>query len=150
MKLSFKDYDKDLVIAYKWHIQSTKDRLLCLEVDKRGANEITIGFIEAIQERLSKRLEELQKKLRFLRHKPKDGTISNLDVLRAKQVRITDLIKVPASKKILCLFHTDKSPSMHVYPTSYHCFSCGAHGDVIDFVQKVYGISFIEAVKRLI
>lgn len=48
-------------------------------------------------------------------------------------------------------FQNEKSPSFTVVPEKgfYHCFSSGEHGDVIDFVMKVEGLSFPEAVERL-
>ncbi|MEZ4503154.1 MAG: DNA primase [Dehalococcoidia bacterium] len=51
----------------------------------------------------------------------------------------------------LCPFHEDRSPSFSVYPEtqSFHCFGCGASGDVIDFVRRAEGLGFREAVARL-
>lgn len=53
--------------------------------------------------------------------------------------------------KILCPFHGDRKPSMQIYPGSrgYYCFSCGAGGDVISFVQNVYGLTFQDACKKI-
>ena len=53
--------------------------------------------------------------------------------------------------KGLCPFHDERSPSFHVRPQvgRYHCFGCGEGGDVIDFVQKVDGLGFSEAVEYL-
>ena len=48
-----------------------------------------------------------------------------------------------------CPFHNERNPSFKVYEDHYHCFGCGAHGDHIDFVQKLYGVSNIEAAKRI-
>ena len=51
-----------------------------------------------------------------------------------------------------CPFHAlDETPSFNLYVTSqrYHCFGCGANGDVIDFVQAWDVCSFQEAVQRL-
>lgn len=50
-----------------------------------------------------------------------------------------------------CPFHKEKSPSFHVNDArhSYHCFGCGAHGDVIRFLTEYEGMSFPEAVERL-
>ena len=55
------------------------------------------------------------------------------------------------SMKGLCPFHDERSPSFHVRPQvgRYHCFGCGEGGDVIDFVQKVDGLGFSEAVEYL-
>src|ERR687890_18483 len=55
------------------------------------------------------------------------------------------------SMKGLCPFHDEKSPSFHVTPSRnlWHCFGCGAGGDVISFVQQIDHLSFTEAVERL-
>ncbi|WP_369252600.1 DNA primase [Geodermatophilus amargosae] len=55
------------------------------------------------------------------------------------------------SLKGLCPFHDEKSPSFHVTPARnlFHCFGCGAGGDVISFVQQIDHLSFTEAVERL-
>jgi predicted P-loop ATPase len=51
----------------------------------------------------------------------------------------------------LCPFHDDKSPSFHVVPAKrfYHCFSCGATGDAIDWIEHFEGVGFREAAERL-
>lgn len=56
-----------------------------------------------------------------------------------------------ASKKACCPFHHEKTPSFHINENKglYHCFGCGESGDAIKFVQKMEGLSFIEAVKKL-
>ncbi|GAA1753615.1 DNA primase [Nostocoides vanveenii] len=55
------------------------------------------------------------------------------------------------SMKGLCPFHDEKSPSFTVRESAgtYHCFGCGEGGDVVAFVQKVDGLTFVEAVERL-
>lgn len=51
----------------------------------------------------------------------------------------------------LCPFHNEKSPSFTVSEEKgfFHCFGCGAHGDVIGFAMRADGLSFPEAVERL-
>jgi len=51
----------------------------------------------------------------------------------------------------LCPFHAEKTASFSVHATRqfYHCFGCGASGDVFSFVQKVENISFPEAVRLI-
>ena len=50
-----------------------------------------------------------------------------------------------------CPFHDDSTPSLSVegVPDRFHCFSCGASGDVIDFVQRTRNLGFLEAVAEL-
>lgn len=51
----------------------------------------------------------------------------------------------------LCPFHQEKSPSFSVHATRqfFHCFGCGASGDVFAFVQKLENITFPEAVRLI-
>lgn len=51
----------------------------------------------------------------------------------------------------LCPFHNEKSPSFTVNDDKgfFHCFGCGAHGDVIGFVMRADGLQFPEAVETL-
>ena len=51
----------------------------------------------------------------------------------------------------VCPFHYEKTPSFSVNEVDqyYHCFGCGASGDVISFVEKYEGLDFWEAVQML-
>ena len=51
----------------------------------------------------------------------------------------------------LCPFHNEKTPSFHVVEEKefYHCFGCGAHGDVVSFIMHTEGLTFVEAVEKL-
>ena len=51
----------------------------------------------------------------------------------------------------LCPFHREKSPSFSVSPDKqiFHCFGCGAGGDVIHFVSKIENLNFKEAIEAL-
>ena len=51
----------------------------------------------------------------------------------------------------LCPFHSEKTASFNVHATKqfYHCFGCGASGDVFSFVQKIENITFPEAVRAV-
>lgn len=85
-----------------------------------------------------------------------------LDELRTR-LSITDVVgrrvswdraKSNARRKdywACCPFHSEKSPSFHVDENKgfYHCFGCGAHGDIIGFVKDMDNLSFIETVERL-
>ncbi len=50
-----------------------------------------------------------------------------------------------------CPFHDERTPSFFIFTNDnhYHCFSCNKHGDVIDFIMKTRGFTFVEAVQFL-
>lgn len=50
-----------------------------------------------------------------------------------------------------CPFHGEKTPSLKIYPGNggYHCFGCGAHGGVIDFVMEYFRIDFQTAIVKI-
>jgi len=70
------------------------------------------------------------------------------DVIRACGVELR-----PAGHGFVgcCPFHDDTTPSMSVagVPDRFTCFGCGAHGDVIDFVRRLHGMTFLEAARSL-
>lgn len=79
------------------------------------------------------------------------------DELRAK-ISIADVVgqKVKLTRKGreytgLCPFHNEKTPSFTVNEAKgfYHCFGCGAHGDIIKFEMDANGLTFIDAVEKL-
>ena len=58
-------------------------------------------------------------------------------------------IDVNRYSKALCPFHNDRHPSLYVADDHYHCFACGEHGDVIDFVSKLFQLSLYDAAWKL-
>ncbi|MFO1464094.1 MAG: DNA primase [bacterium] len=61
------------------------------------------------------------------------------------------LKKAGKNHKGLCPFHQEKSPSFIVSPErdTFHCFGCGAGGNLFHFLMKLESLSFPEAVQRL-
>ena len=57
-------------------------------------------------------------------------------------------IRVERNGMCRCPFHDDSTPSMKL-DRRYYCFGCGATGDVIDFVARLFGLSSYEAAKKL-
>lgn len=57
-------------------------------------------------------------------------------------------LKIRRNNMVSCPFHNDRTPSMKV-DNRFHCFGCGADGDVIDFVSRLYGISSLEAAQKI-
>lgn len=47
------------------------------------------------------------------------------------------------------IFHDDRNPSMKLYDDYFYCFGCTEHGDVIALTAKLFGITPLEAAKKL-
>jgi DNA primase len=64
---------------------------------------------------------------------------------------VVTLKKAGAAYRGLCPFHTEKTPSFHVYPEKgfFVCFGCNERGDVFAFVQKTKNVQFPESVRYL-
>lgn len=51
---------------------------------------------------------------------------------------------------IECPFHNEKTPSLKLYEDGHwYCFGCGQGGSSVDFAMRLYGVSALEAVRRL-
>lgn len=68
-------------------------------------------------------------------------------------VAATSLKLMPAGSewKACCPFHAERSPSFTIFAggDKFHCFGCGAGGDVLDFVQRLHGVSLRDAAQML-
>lgn len=80
-----------------------------------------------------------------------------LDEIRARTPisaligRAIKVEKVGREFKACCPFHSEKSASFTINDDKgfYHCFGCGAHGDVFRWMEAHEGLSFIDAVREL-
>lgn len=58
-------------------------------------------------------------------------------------------LKVNRSGMTCCPFHNDRHPSLKLNEDYFFCFGCGAKGDVIDLVAKLFNLSSYDAAKKL-
>ena len=58
-------------------------------------------------------------------------------------------LKMSRNCMVCCPFHNDRHPSMKLNEDYFFCFGCGAKGDVIDFVAKLFDLSSYEAAQKL-
>lgn len=91
------------------------------------------------------------KKLPQITSKLIDDLTGSADIVDTISHRVPDLKKKGRDYKACCPFHRESTPSFTVSPTHqfYHCFGCGAHGDVIDFIMEHDMLSFREAIEDL-
>lgn len=79
-----------------------------------------------------------------------DELHSNVDIVNVVS-RYVKLKKQGVNFVGLCPFHHEKTPSFVVSPAKqlFHCFGCGAGGDVVKFIMMIEGIDFKEAISIL-
>ena len=58
-------------------------------------------------------------------------------------------LKVSRNGMACCPFHNDRHPSLKLNEEYFFCFGCGAKGDVIDLVSKLFDLSSYEAAQKL-
>jgi hypothetical protein len=139
---------------YRTLSKEIKAHLNMLLSRRATANQCTLGFLDALEDKYEKQLAHFKLRIDMLKPR-KEGEptpfLTPAEIALAKMQPIRNYIpnKI-VHNKTLCLFHTDSQPSMHLYTNSYYCFSCGAQGDTIALVMKVYNRSFTNAVRFLI
>lgn len=79
-----------------------------------------------------------------------DDLKSQADIVRVIEGYVP-LRKAGNSYRGLCPFHAEKTPSFHVHPDKgfFHCFGCGAGGDVLKFLELQEKFGFQDAVRHL-
>lgn len=58
-------------------------------------------------------------------------------------------LNVSRNGMICCPFHDDRHPSMKLNEDCFYCFGCGAKGDVIELTSRLFGITSMEAARKL-
>ena len=87
-------------------------------------------------------------------------SINKVEFIKSK-VRLSDIVEYYATSfrrhseeesSCLCPFHDDTNPSLHIRDDwgYYHCFACGAHGNIFDYVRKTQNVSFPGAIAAIL
>jgi hypothetical protein len=137
--LSLKDYEKKIIdICYR-----KIDNVLEREKTQEFFLELEINIPRRELEAEIKRLENM---LKWANSDTNSQII--LDIPKAKSYPIDQLIEFKGNTA-RCIFHEERTPSMHYYEKSNRvkCFGCGKSGDSIDVVMQLRGCSLSEAVK---
>ncbi len=118
---------------------------------KKRLEESVEGYLAEYE----KEMKQLQFLLKTFNTTPEatvnsDGITDEMIAL-AKQIPIASMIYVRRDGKANCVWHKEKSPSMHVYKDNHtHCFGCGKTGDAIAVYMAMKGISFNDAVRQML
>ena len=68
--------------------------------------------------------------------------------LTTRQIIANEGFYISRNGMMKCPFHDDHHPSLNV-KERFKCFACGEYGDGINFVAKLYGLSLLNAAKRI-
>ena len=70
------------------------------------------------------------------------------DMVTAREAAELYGLKIGRNGMVCCPFHEDHTPSLKI-DKRYYCFGCGAKGDAIDYTARLFGLSQIDAAKKL-
>ena len=86
--------------------------------------------------------------------------LSDEQIARAREVSLAEIVSRDVELKRAgrelrgkCPFHSERSPSFFLFSNGgerFHCFGCGAHGDVIGYVMRTRSLDFVHAVVDLL
>ena len=74
------------------------------------------------------------------------------ELAHAKTYPITSLLKFNREHKAACIWHKEKTPSLHYFKDKnrVYCFGCGRGGDALDVYRELHGCTLGEAIRALI
>lgn len=140
----FKKHLKDEIRTAQGHIKDITTQLF-------NENGMTATFLSVVEEETRKELQYYRRlERRFKQTRSKREGIQRL-IARAKEYPIIELIDFNRQGTRLCLWHQEKTPSLHYNKKNnrVHCFGCGKNADSIDVYQHEHNCDFITAVNAL-
>lgn len=107
-------------------------------------------YIQKVIDMYMNRLAEVKRAIKYFQIKRED--INNNRLESAKKVPIPQFIKFDREDNACCIFHNERTPSMHYYEKNnkVKCFGCGKTADVIDVVQEINKCSLVDALKIIL
>jgi hypothetical protein len=155
----YENYLKDVeplygqILDILWQEIYANDSITKEEKERRVTESRRILYerpMGAIKKQIN-RLSHLLKTYEWRNQPVGSGTITDDDVQKAKLFPLATLVRPNHAGFIHCPFHDEKTASCKIFKDNhFHCFGCGAKGDVIDFVQKIDKIDFIAAVRKIL
>lgn len=138
-------YEKSLVKWYKMKTKTDNEKVFQkIYIDKiKDEIEIIKGKIKR---------NDFSRAIKSGRVKIPEGSITDDDIQRVKQIKISDLHKFNSAGFATSIYNiTEKTPSMKYWEKNnrYKCFSSDKGGDVINFIMDRDGLTFIETIKQL-
>lgn len=130
--------------------------------DKEVYNMVYVGWVEMQIEELIEKINKYKKVIKAIDFKKKfmemrenglESHITDEHIITAKQKPISDYIEFNRQGFACCIWHEEQTGSLKYYPDTNkcHCFGgCGKSFDVIDVVQKLNGLSFLDGVKFIL
>lgn len=93
-------------------------------------------------------IKKIDKEIEMLNRVDIDGSLTQMEIERARDHPLSEVVGCKVGAKIICPFHDDHHPSMQVYKLTGFCFVCQKSVDSIGWLME-QGLSFVTAVKRL-
>jgi hypothetical protein len=128
----------------------------CYEIIKKKNSKDYWPFYSSLEEEHQGYLRLIRRYEAYVQGAEARGGITESDVLRARGRSVAEVYQGQLKKSGsrftgICPFHSDRRPSLVVYPAGkgYHCFVCQVGGDTIDFVMRFYNLDFIQAIKYI-
>jgi len=140
--LRSKAYLQDSIVR-TWHLMALRDKAI------ENGNFESVVYLTGEIKRLVRILVKYQDE-QYFRRQGMGNDISKEMIQMAKDYPFEKLIEIKRNKMSCCPFHEDKTPSFSIKNNRGHCFSCGWSGDTLAYLMKKDGLSFGDAVKRLI
>jgi hypothetical protein len=109
--------------------------------------ELKKEYLKTQDKKIGKKLHQLMTEAKIFMHP--DKGVSPDQIAKARQYPLKELVR-HKNYMAQCPFHNDRKPSMNIRNNFFYCHACGESGDVIDFVRKRDGLSFKQAVIKLL